>query len=352
MNSRMVLRLATVAALAAGGAMVSAQGQLLPSSPKLGFGASVTPAYDGWYDNPDGTKTFLIGYYNRNWTQEVDIPVGPNNRFEPGDPDRGQPTHFLPNRNFGMFTVSVPEELPGNEHLWWTVTLNGVTSRVGMILSPDYNITPQKASEEAPNGKYNMPPVLRFAEGGPAIQNPVGDHCPRHREDGHRRRADAAGPVRRRRCALCQRHERADDRTDSACRRSDRREVPRPRLGEGEGLPRSRRSRAASQWNPTPARPSGTVSFSDPGDYVVHVTINDFSDKGGGATGCCWTTCDGQGQRQAGLRAHDWRHGRKSAVTVAVDTRRASLTGGPTARLLLRSPLPFAITRLLSTRVA
>ena len=72
--------------------MVSAQGQLLPSYPKLSFGASVTPAYDGWYDNADGSHTFLIGYYNRNWTEDIDIPIGPNNKFEPGDPDRGQPT--------------------------------------------------------------------------------------------------------------------------------------------------------------------------------------------------------------------------------------------------------------------
>ena len=92
MTSRMVLRLLTVAALAAGGAMVSAQGQLLPSYPKLTFGASVSPAYDGWYDNADGTHTFLVGYYNRNWTEEVDVPIGPNNKFEPGDPDRGIPS--------------------------------------------------------------------------------------------------------------------------------------------------------------------------------------------------------------------------------------------------------------------
>jgi len=69
MKSRTVLRLLTVAACAAGSALVSAQSPLLPSSPKLGFGASVTPAYDGWYDNADGTHTFLVGYYNRNWTQ-------------------------------------------------------------------------------------------------------------------------------------------------------------------------------------------------------------------------------------------------------------------------------------------
>jgi hypothetical protein len=35
---------------------------------------------------------------------------------------------------------------------------------------------------------------------------------------------------------------------------------------------------------------STTVSFSRPGDYVLHVTVNDLSGPGGGATGCCWTT--------------------------------------------------------------
>ena len=155
--------------------MVSAQnGQLLPSSPKLGFGASVTPAYDGWYDNADGTHTFLIGYYNRNWEQEVDIPIGPNNHFEPGD-RRPRSADALPAEpQLRHVHRHGAEELPApTTHLWWVLTINGVTSRVGMILSPDYNITPQKSSEESPNGKYNEPPVLRFTDGAPAIKNPV-----------------------------------------------------------------------------------------------------------------------------------------------------------------------------------
>ena len=84
-------------------------GQLLPSSPKQAFGGTISPAYDGWYDNADGTHTFLMGYYNRNWTTESTCRSVPNNHFEPGEPDRGQPTHFLPNRNFGMFSITVPK---------------------------------------------------------------------------------------------------------------------------------------------------------------------------------------------------------------------------------------------------
>ncbi len=64
-------------------------------------GASVTGAFEGWYKNADGTFSLLLGYYNRNRNQEVDLPVGPNNRIEPGGPDRGQPTHFLPGRGWG-----------------------------------------------------------------------------------------------------------------------------------------------------------------------------------------------------------------------------------------------------------
>src|SRR5204862_1333539 len=35
---------------------------------------------------------------------------------------------------------------------------------------------------------------------------------------------------------------------------------------------------------------STTVSFSEPGDYMLHVTANDYSGNGGGGSVCCWTT--------------------------------------------------------------
>jgi hypothetical protein len=33
-----------------------------------------------------------------------------------------------------------------------------------------------------------------------------------------------------------------------------------------------------------------TAKFSEPGDYMLHVTANDYSGDGGGGFGCCWTT--------------------------------------------------------------
>jgi hypothetical protein len=270
--------------------MVSAQtGQLLPSSPKLGFGASVTPAYDGWYDNADGTHTFLIGYYNRNWEQEVDIPIGPDNHFEPGDPDRGQPTHFLPNREFGMFTVTVPKNFVPTEHLWWVLTLNGVTSRVGMILSPDYNITPQKASEESPNGKYNEPPVVRFSEHGPALKNPgatvaaaaartatVGQPMPLDLfvEDDALYTSGTNAPMTR----------------VPAIVKATVTKYRGPGTVTAKGFESFTTVKGGMPMEQYVGKVSGTVSFSDAGDYVVHVLLNDFSGKGGGGAGCCWTS--------------------------------------------------------------
>ena len=112
MTHTAVLRLTAAVALVAGGVLVSAQQPLqLPSSPAKGFGGSITPAYEGWFDNADGTHSFLIGYYSRNTQAEMDIPIGPNNHFEP-TADVGQPTHFRTRRQYGMFVVTMPKEFP------------------------------------------------------------------------------------------------------------------------------------------------------------------------------------------------------------------------------------------------
>src|ERR1035441_994135 len=87
---------AASAALFAASAL--ALGQPLPPEPARDSGSSITGAFEGWFKNPDGSFSLLLGYYNRNRKQEVDIPIGPNNRIEPGGPDRGQPTHFMPGR--------------------------------------------------------------------------------------------------------------------------------------------------------------------------------------------------------------------------------------------------------------
>lgn len=100
-------------------------------------GQYIEPAYEGWWENDDGTFSFIFGYQNENWEQELDIPVGDNNLFAPGNPDRGQPTHFLPRRNRFTFEVVVPADW-GSKELTWTVTSNGVTKTAYATLARDY----------------------------------------------------------------------------------------------------------------------------------------------------------------------------------------------------------------------
>src|SRR5271170_6822352 len=90
-------------------------------------GQALTASYEGWYPNPDGSNTILIGYYNRNTKETFDIPVGPNNHVDPGGPDRGQPTHFLIGRQWGVFSITVPKDFGPDKKITWPIFSNGKT---------------------------------------------------------------------------------------------------------------------------------------------------------------------------------------------------------------------------------
>ena len=105
---------------------------LLLSSQSLGAqlsytkGQNVSPGYEGWEENEDGSFNLLFGYMNRNWLEEVDAPIGPGNMISPGPADQGQPTHFLPRRNRFIFKVRVPADW-GDKEMVWTLTTHGRT---------------------------------------------------------------------------------------------------------------------------------------------------------------------------------------------------------------------------------
>jgi hypothetical protein len=127
---------------------------------------AIFPYFEGWYRNEDGTATILLGYYNRNVDQTLDVPIGPDNRIEPGGPDRGQPTHFMPRRHWGVFAITVPKEF-GTERITWTLTANNLTNSTTVWLNPKYFVEPFR---NLANG--NTPPSVRLAENGPAFQGP------------------------------------------------------------------------------------------------------------------------------------------------------------------------------------
>lgn len=129
------------------------------------------PAYEGWTEGPDGARSFLFGYMNQNWEETLQIPVGADNHFSPGPPDRGQPTYFLPRRNRFVFEVPVPDDFGDDEELIWTVRANGEEYSAYATLRQDYyvdNVVIMSetgalgAGTSSPEIRANEPPTIEL----------------------------------------------------------------------------------------------------------------------------------------------------------------------------------------------
>lgn len=271
------------AGVIAGGVLL--WGQQIPQ-PRKQFGASVTGAFEGWFANQDGSRSFLVGYFNRNTQEELDIPIGPNNRIEPGGPDLGQPTHFLLGRQYGMFVVPVPKEFTPQDKYTWTIVANGQSTSIPLRLNNDYVVSP---FIEIAVG--NTPPVIRFDQNGSTIQGPIATVA-----QAASRTALLSAPLPLTVWAT--------DDMKYTSNTSAPMTKPRPPVtmtwskyrGPGtvafdkakpvvEQLPSS-----GSGAPPFSGKATTNVTFSEPGDYVLHVTANDYSGEGGGGFQCCWTT--------------------------------------------------------------
>src|SRR5262245_26785244 len=144
-------------------------------------GQSVTPAYEGFWRNADGSFELMFGYYNRNWEEELDIPVGPGNTLEPGGADQGQPTHFFPRRNEFVFKVHVPANF-GSKEVVWTLTSHGVTEKAYASLRPPYAVDETVM-------------MANFGAGGQTGFSPdiVGNKPPQLKLEGEKRRTVKVG---------------------------------------------------------------------------------------------------------------------------------------------------------------
>jgi hypothetical protein len=306
MRGRQLISLGLLFISAAGGTLVRA-GQVgvgqtpspLPlTSPIRERGSSVSPAYEGWYHEKDGSMRFLVGYFNRNTKQTFDIPVGPNNRIEPGGPDQGQPTHFLPGRQWGLFSLPVPKDL-GSKKMTWTIVSNGFTNTITLHTQADYIVEPfgDKANK-------NTPPSLKFRQDGPAFTG-----APRAIAEKYT--ATVGTPLTIDVWA-----------TDEGPKIN----IPEPR-GRGRGRgdaagrgaePAGGRAAIPAEFQPAPPlaltwtkfRGPGDVKFDNvkpsidrdaggkstvratftvPGEYVLRLEGNDSTGIGGGGFQCCWT---------------------------------------------------------------
>jgi hypothetical protein len=258
---------------------VLASAQSLPNEPQRNSGASVTAAFEGWFRNDDGSFTFLIGYYNRNQAQALDVPIGPNNRIEPGGPDRGQPTHFRTGRQWGMFAIKAPGDF-GQQRLTWTIVANGQSTSIPFYLHPDYEIAPFR---EAAVG--NSPPTLGFDERGPSVQGPLAMIVDRTTALGRPLTLNAWIS------------DDAKFTSSSGLRPKDAETIvtitwtkyrgPGSVKFETERPPVERVASGTAGYS---GKAVTTATFSEPGEYMLHATVNDFSGVGGGGFQCCWTT--------------------------------------------------------------
>ena len=226
-------------------------------------GQNITGAFEGWYKNPDGTFSLLMGYLNRNSKETLDIPVGPNNRIEPGGPDQGQPTHFLTRRQWGVFRIVVPSDF-GNKQLTWTIVANGQTTSIPASLKPLWVVEPFK---DAGNG--NLPPVVRFESNGTAFMGPP------------------HGIAKTFTTKLTDPLSLSLWVSDDKPLRGGRGASPLSwSQFRGPGDVTFENARPALD---TEGKATTTAKFSVPGEYILRAQANDSTGDGGGGFQCCWT---------------------------------------------------------------
>jgi hypothetical protein len=249
----------------------SASGQSL--APVRPSGQTVTPVYEGWYRNPDGTYSLSFGYYNRNSRETLEVPIGDDNRISPGAANQGQPTRFEPRRHWGVFAVVVPSNFGDKKKVTWTLRDRGETFTISGSLDPLWEI--DALAGEA--GSNNTPPVLRIGN-GPEGRGPGG--------------ASWAGPS-----ALV-----GAPVTLTISASDDGRAVPSPTGTTRGETPVTltwfkHQGPGEVTFEPATARvpnaggsATTTAKFSMPGEYIIRVRANDASGvTGAGHSQCCWT---------------------------------------------------------------
>ena len=135
--------------------------------------------------NADGTFSMYFGYLNRNYEEELDIPVGPDNNVSftgaGGDAknadsggDKGQPTHFYPRRQRMVFSVVIPKDWGLERKVVWTIVAHGKTNVAKGWLQPEWQINKEVIMQEVGGGAdlENQPPVFVSGSGPQTVTLP------------------------------------------------------------------------------------------------------------------------------------------------------------------------------------
>ena len=245
----------------------------LPFAAPKASGQTVTPVFEGWYRNPDGTFSISFGYFNRNAEEVVDVPIGPNNFIEPGDQNQGQPTEFQPRRHWGVFAVKVPADF-GEKTVTWTLKLRGASYAIPGNLKTNWQID----ALEGEAGSGNTPPALKFDANAPEGSGPFGI---------------TAGPLTATVGKPLQLNvwARDDGKASTSVASAGRGAAPVAlawfkHQGPGKVTFDPPTGRAAAAG----AQATTNATFSEPGSYIVRVRANDASGvANAGHAQCCWS---------------------------------------------------------------
>jgi hypothetical protein len=242
----------------------------LPST-KFNSGQDVQPYFEGWIHNKDGSFDLVFGYFNRNWQEELAIPAGADNTIEPGGPDRGQPTYFLPRRQGWVYRVRVPADF-GKGVLTWTIKANGKAQKAYGELLPVEEITERiimtRGNLNPGDDDPNRPPTITIAPIGTAtVDAPItltvsvaDDGLPKPR---------AAAPVRT---------APAGDATAITAQSNSSGGGPRRGLSVTWMQLRGPARVKLAQSGPIPVaagKAETTATFAERGTYVLRATAND-----------------------------------------------------------------------------
>lgn len=238
----------------------------------------VSPIFEGWSQNRDGTYTLSFGFFNRNAEEDIEIPLGPDNFIEPAEFDGQQPTSFPAGldqgRGWSVFAVVVSEDFTPSDRVVWSLTSKGrtytVPGKIGIEAYRLYRV-------DQPVGNGSMPPRVRFDQRGPeglghsgissdtrlttTVGDPlrVGVWAADNFQEGRR---DAV-PVE----LTWFKHQGPPEGSVVFSNGEENLEVP------GEG-----------------GEATTTATFSAPGEYVLRVEAGNFSVRDSGhANHCCWT---------------------------------------------------------------
>ena len=131
-------------------------------------GQDVSPTFEGWEGNPDGTFTLYFGYYNRNAEEEVDLlPIGAANHFDgdAGSSGAADPL-FYTGRRWFVFKKTVPKTWTLNDRLTWTLTTHGKTNVSKGWIQPEWEIDKALITKNSPGD-----PFLRITNSTPNPSN-------------------------------------------------------------------------------------------------------------------------------------------------------------------------------------